>query len=131
MAMIQVLTVSCKLQVPTTLVEELDDTLKVFAEACEFIHANIPTNIHNRVRMQAMLYSEVRARFGLSANLAIQAIRRVSSSRKSALENGGEVQKFRPTSVAYDARIFSFRERDLTASLTLLHKRQRFNLNIG
>ena len=129
--MIQVLTVSCKLQVPATLVGELDNTLKVFAEACEFIHANTPTHIHNRVRMQVMLYAEVRARFGLSANLTIQAIRRVSSNRKSALEAGSEVRKFRPTSVTYDARIFSFREQDLTVSLTLLHKRQRFHLSIG
>ncbi|OLE23901.1 MAG: transposase, partial [Cyanobacteria bacterium 13_1_40CM_2_61_4] len=81
--------------------------------------------------MQAMIYYEVRSRFQLSANLAIQAIRRVAMNRKAAHETGTTVETFAPTSIQYDARIFSFRERDNTVSLTLLHGRERLPLHLG
>jgi len=38
---------------------------------------------------------------------------------------------FAPTSIDYDARIFSFREWDWTFSLTLLHSRQRIKTALG
>jgi putative transposase len=127
----QVLTVSCKLEVTPEHTGKLDQTLQVFAEACLAIHDTIPPNITNRVRMQTMIYQDIRARFGLSANLTIQAIRRVAANRKAATSLRGTVQTFRPTSIEYDARIFSFRERDWTVSLTLLSSRERFPLAIG
>jgi hypothetical protein len=91
----------------------------------------LPVNIRNKDRMQAMLYYDVRRRFQLSANLAIQAIRRVAMNRKAAHETGSTVETFAPTSIQYDARIFRFREQDWSVSLTLLHGRERLALRLG
>ncbi|ETX06451.1 MAG: hypothetical protein ETSY2_17015 [Candidatus Entotheonella gemina] len=81
--------------------------------------------------MQKLLYHDVRNRFGLSANLAIQAIRRVCDNRKAAHTNKSKVVEFDATSIPYDARIFSLREADWTVSLTLLYGRERLALMAG
>ncbi len=127
----QVTTLVCKLQPTDEQVQHLDDTLTRFAAACAYVHTTLPANIRNKDRMQALIYYDVRSRFQLSANLAIQAIRRVSMNRKAAHETGHTVEEFAPTSIQYDARIFSFRERDWTVSLTLLHGRERLALHPG
>jgi transposase len=127
----QVLTLKCKLQVDATAVARLDETLQAFADACHFINQNTPAQLTNARRMQTLLYAQVRQSFGLSANLAIRALARVAANRKTAQSQGRQVQEFRPTSADYDARIFAFRERDWTVSLTLRHGRQRFSLAIG
>jgi len=108
----------------------IDDTLRVFAEACAFIYAELPSRITNVMRMQVTLYYDVRARFGLSANLAQQAFRRIAANRKAA-KQGEAVKAFDATSVQYEQRIFAFRERDWTVSLTLLRGRVRFPLHVG
>ncbi|HEY7710007.1 MAG TPA: transposase, partial [Candidatus Entotheonella sp.] len=79
----------------------------------------------------AMVYYEVRERFGLSANLAIQAIRRVAMNRKAAHTNQSKVGVFDPGSIPYDARIFSLRESDWTVSLTLRHGRERLAMRLA
>src|SRR5262249_45755654 len=61
----------------------------------------------------------------------IQAIRRVAMNRKAAHETGSTVETFAPTSIQYDGRIFSFRERDWTVSLTLLHGRERLAIRLS
>jgi IS605 OrfB family transposase len=73
----------------------------------------------------------VRERFGLASNLAIRAINRVSANRKTAKRMGKPVKKFLPTSADYDARIFSFREKDWSVSLTLVGGRERFLVDVG
>ena len=127
----QVLTLVCKLQPTPEQAQHLDETLSRFADACAYIHHTLPANIRNKDRMQAMLYYEVRSRFQLSANLAIQAIRRVAMHRKAAHATQSAVETFAPTSIQYDARIFSCREHDWTVSLTLLHGRARMHLHLG
>lgn len=124
--MTQILTIVCKLQPSDEQVQHLDDTLEAFAAACNWVHETVPSRIRNKDRMQAMVYYEVRERFGLSANLAIQAIRRVCMNRKAAQTNKSKVKSFDAGSIQYDARIFSFRESDWTVSLTLLCGRERF-----
>jgi IS605 OrfB family transposase len=81
--------------------------------------------------MQSLVYNDVRARFGLSAQMAIHAIRRVSGNRKTAKQKNKSVKKFAPTSATYDVRTFSFREKDWTVSLTPISGRERFQLAIG
>src|SRR5262249_9721898 len=88
-------------------------------------------HISNVMRMQAMLYYDVRACFGLSSNLAQQAFRRVAANRKAAKVKGEVVKTFESTSIQYDQRIFSFTERDWSVSLTLLHSRVHFRLHLG
>ena len=127
----QALTLVCKLQPTEEEAQHIDATLQTFADACTYIHATIPARIVNVMRMQAMLYYDVRSRFGLSSNLTQQAFRRVSGNRKTAKANGEEVKEFNPTSIQYDQRIFSFNERDGSVSLTLLHGRVHFRLVLG
>lgn len=81
--------------------------------------------------MKDLVYYEVRDRFGLSANLSQQAVRRVCANRKAAHTNRSKVVEFDATSIQYDQRIFSFREADWTVSLTLLNSRERFVLDTG
>jgi hypothetical protein len=127
----QTLTLVCKIQPSTAEVTHIDATLQAFADACTYIHATIPERIVNVMRMQAMLYYDVRGRFGLSSNLTQQAFRRVSGNRKTAKANGDVVKAFDPTSIQYDQRIFAFTERDWSVSLTLLHGRTHFRLSLG
>ncbi len=127
----QVTTVACKLKIPTKFLPEMDKTLEVFAAACEWVNQNTPPELTNKAKMQKLVYNDVRLLFGLSANLAIQALRRVCANRKTALQKNRNVRKFSPTSVSYDARIFSFKEFDYTVSLKLLKNRVRFELDIG
>ena len=66
----------------------LEEILRAFADDCAYIHATIPTRITKVMRMQAILYYDVRGRFGLSSNLAQQAFRRVAANRKVARAQG-------------------------------------------
>jgi putative transposase len=127
----QVLTVSCKIQVTPDQVAKIDATLQAFADACEYVNKTAPPTLVNELAMQSLVYHSVRALFGLSSQLAIHAVRRVSGNRKTAKQKGFAVKKFAPTSATYDVRTFSFREKDWTASLTLIGGRERFNLAIG
>ena len=80
------------------------------------------------MQVQHACYAEVRARFGLSANLVIRAITRVCTALTVPTKRH---VAFAPTSVDYDARICSFRAWDWTLSLPLLHTRARFGPILG
>lgn len=127
----QVLTVSCKLQVTPEQSAKIDGTLRAFAAACGYVNETVQPTLMNELAIQSLVYHDVRARFGLSAQLAIHAIRRVSGNRKTAKKDGKPVGSFAPTSATYDARTFSFREKDWTVSLTTIDGRERFPLAIG
>ena len=127
----QVLTVSCKLQVTPEQSAKIDGTLQAFADACGYVNETVQPNLMNELAIQSLVYHDVRARFGLSAQLAIHAIRRVSGNRKTAKKDGKPVGNFAPTSATYDARTFSLREKDWVASLTTIEGRERFPLAIG
>ena len=127
----QVTTVACKIKVPVKYASEVEETLQVFAAACEWVNDNTPKELTSKTKMQKLVYNDVRTRFGLSANLAIQALRRVCGNRKTARQKKCNVRKFSPTSVSYDARIFSFNEFDYTVSIKLIRVRAKFELDIG
>ena len=122
-------TIACKLAPTPEQRAELDATLVAFADACNFI-ADVARREHttNKVKLQHVCYTDVRVRFGLSANLAIRAIARVCAALKVKSKAHST---FEPTSIDYDQRIFSFREWDWTFSLTLLHNRARFDATLG
>lgn len=63
--------------------------------------------------------------------MAVRACARASANRKTAKVKGKPVKSFKPTSVDYDARIFAFREKDWTASLTLVGGREHIKLTLG
>jgi len=85
----------------------------------------------NAVKLQCLVYYEVRHRFDLSSNLAQQVCRRVAGNRKTAKQKNRPVKQFNPTSASYDARIFTFFEKDWSVSLTLVGGRERISLDIG
>ena len=60
----------------------------------------------------------------MSANLAVRACARVGANRKTAKQKNKPVKAFKPTSADYDARIFAFREKDWSVSLTLVGGRE-------
>jgi putative transposase len=127
----QVLTISCKLKVSESQAVKLNATLDAFGQALNWVNQNTPEKIVNAVKLQSLCYYEVRARFGLSSNLAQQVCRRVAGSRKVAKQKNRPVKGFKVGFVTYDARIFSFREKDWTVSLTTVEGRERFELAIG
>ncbi len=127
----QVLTIVCKVNPTPNQAAKIDATLKAFADACNYINDTIDPKLTNNVRIQTLVYKQVREQFGLSANLAIRAINRVAGNRKTAKKDDKPVLRFKPTSADYDARIFAFRESDWTASLTLNGGRERFKLLVG
>jgi putative transposase len=122
-------TVVCKLAPTPEQASEIDATLKAFAKACDFAAAAARRiGSTNKVKVQHACYREIRATFGLSANLAIRAIARACAALKDPKRMHST---FAPTSIDYDARIFRFREWDWTFSLTLLNSRQRLVTALG
>lgn len=122
-------TIVCKLNPTHEQQAEIDATLVAFAAACNYIATVcLAISSTNRVEVQRECYWDVRADFGLSANLAIRAIARVCISLKV---KGRGKSSFNPTSIDYDARIFDYRQKDMVFSLTLLHSRQRVATVLG
>jgi IS605 OrfB family transposase len=127
----QTLALACKLQPTPEQVTKIEATLKAFADACDYANQNVKPTILNKRVIQALAYDQLRSQFGLSANLAIRACGRVAANRKTAKLKGREVKAFKPTSADYDARIFAFREKDWTVSLTLVGGREHIKLALG
>ena len=71
----------------------------------------------NKMRLQPLVYGELRERFGLSAQMAVRAI----SKACEALKRDKRIKpEFRPLgAVAYDQRILSWKGRDRVSILTL------------
>jgi hypothetical protein len=93
----QVLTIVCKINPTPEQVAKIEATLQAFADACNYINEVVEPKITHNVTIQNQVYGEVRARFGLASNLAIRAINRVSSNRKTAKRMNKPVRKFLPT----------------------------------
>ncbi|MGY2837242.1 RNA-guided endonuclease InsQ/TnpB family protein [Thermostichus sp. MS-CIW-41] len=137
--MTQVLTVPCKLKVSQSQAAKLDATMDAFVQALNWVNQNTPEKVVNAVKLQSLCYYQIRARFGLSSNLARttsrlrdqQVCRRLAGARKVAQQKNRPVKAFKRGFATYDARIFSFREKDWTVSLTTVGGRERFELAIG
>lgn len=127
----QTLTLVCKLQPTPEQSVKIDALLKAFAEACNYANQQVKPTITSKTTIQNLVYQELREQFGLSANQAVRACARVGANRKTAKQKGKPVKAFKPTSADYDARIFAFREKDWTVSLTLLGGREHIKLDVG
>ncbi|MEH2245427.1 RNA-guided endonuclease InsQ/TnpB family protein [Nostoc sp.] len=127
----QVLTSVCKLNPSFEEVVQIEATLKVFADACNYANQQVKPEITSKATIQNMVYQDLRSLFGLSANLAVRACARVGANRKTAKQKNKPVKFFKPTSADYDARIFTFREKDWTVSLNLLSVREHIKMDIG
>ncbi len=120
----QTLTVVCKLQPSPEQVVKMDALLRAFADACNYANEQVKPGITSKTTIQSIVYQDIRSKFGLSVNQAVRVCARVGANRKTAKVKGEAVKKFSPTSADYDARIFDFREKDKTVSLTLLSCRE-------
>lgn len=127
----QTLTLTCKLQPTQVQVQKIEQTLQAFADACNWTNEQVGGRVTSKRTIQAQAYHDLRARFGLSANLAVRACARVGANRKTAQAKKRKVKAFKPTSVDYDARIFAYREKDNTVSLTLIDGREHIPLKLG
>lgn len=121
----------CQLNPTPAQAQKIESTLQAFSDACNYINQVVDPKITHNVTIQNIVYQDIREKFDLPSNLAIRAINRVSGNRKAAKKQGTSVNKFKPTSADYDARIFSFREKDWTVSLTTVNGRERFRLDVG
>jgi putative transposase len=127
----QVLTIVCRLQPTPEQAQKIEATLSGFASACNFINANVDPKLVNNVRVQTLIYHQVRSQFDLSANLTVRAIARVCANRKTAKLKNKPVKEFRATSADYDARIFAFREKDWSVSLSLIGGREHIKMAVS
>jgi IS605 OrfB family transposase len=112
--------------------EALRNTLSAFAGACDAVFGvAVREKTSNKVKLQHLVYREIRERFGLSANLAVRAIARVAWAIKAAKRKGRVVKKFRSTSIDYDERIFAYRENEEAVSLSTVNGRVHVPLVLG
>jgi IS605 OrfB family transposase len=126
--MTQTISVSCKLQVPVELRQEIDRTLQGFADACnQILEVAKRENCRNATKLHHLTYYTVKLTTGLKANHVCQAIRRVVGNMKAVKQ----VHKFRPTSISLDARVFTYRESDQHVGITLMSKKVWLPLSIG
>ncbi len=105
--------------------------LHAFEKACNYTNEVIKPQITSKTTIQNVVYEDLRLIFGLAANLAVRACARVGANRKAAQRQGKPVKTFKPTSADYDARIFAFREKDWTVSLTTLQGREHIKIDAG
>ena len=127
----QNLTVVCKLTPTPEQVTGIELTLEAFANSCNYVNEQVSPKVTSKRTIQKQEYQNIRAFYGLSANLAVRACARVASNRKTARASNRPVKAFSPTSVDYDARIFAYRAKDNTVSLTLLGGREHIALALG
>lgn len=127
----QTLTLVCKLRPTPEQSTKIDALLKAFADGCNVANPSVKPSVTSKTTIQNLVYNQLRENFGLSANQAVRVCARVGANRKTAKLKGRPVQEFKPTSADYDARIFAFREKDWTVSLTLLGGREHIKLDVG
>jgi IS605 OrfB family transposase len=125
-------TVVCKMAPTDIHAFALGETVQKYALACDAIlKVAVENKTSNKVRLQHLVYHDIRKLFGLSANLTVRAIARVCWAVKAAKKKGKAVKKFRPTSIDYDERIFAYRENEEAVSLTTVNGRIHVPLVLG
>lgn len=117
-------TICCKLDLLPEQADALAATAEAFAKACNYVLAvKAKSGEVSQFGLHKLCYEQVRQRFGLSANLAVRAIARVAAAKKG--------KAFNRASVDYDARLFSFREKDWSFSLNTVAGRIRLKAVVG
>lgn len=125
-------TIRCNMAPTQPMIEALHRTCETFADACNAILAiAVEAHVSNNVKLHRLVYAQIRADYGLSANLVVRAIRRVSAAIHAAKKRKRTPKAFRPTSIDYDARIFAYRDADETVSLTTMGGRLHIPLVLG
>lgn len=125
-------TIVCKMNPAPAIDEALRDTVAKYASACDAVlEVAVRERTSNKVKLQHLVYHDLRMEFGLSANLAVRAIARVAWAVKAAKRKGRVVKKFKPASIDYDERIFAYRQNEETVSLSTVEGRVHVPLVLG
>lgn len=128
----QTKTICCKLVPTPEMAAALKETSQAFSDACNHVLGIvIKEGTTNAIKLHHLCYSEIRRLFGLSANLSVRAIRRVASSMVKLKGKRKKPKEFKPKSIDYDARIFSYQEKKGIVSLTTKKGRMRIPLLLG
>jgi len=109
--------------------ESLLQTMECFNEACNAIsEAAHYLHRYGKFTLQKLVYQDIRSEYGLSAQMAIRAIAKVSESYKTEKKSQHE---FKPHSaMVYDQRIFSWKSLDAVSLLTV-QGRQTIPISVG
>ncbi len=104
-------------------------TLERFNAACNYIAVRAwKSTTFNTVKLQTLVYRDVREQFGLSAQMTVRAVAKVGDAYKLRKD---APPHFRPHgAMIYDERILSFKGLD-TASLLTLQGRQLVKFVMG
>jgi putative transposase len=125
--MVRVITISLR---PTPeQAKALRDTMEAFNAACNYVSGIAwESRTFRNYDLRKLCYYEVRARFGLPAQLAQHAIKKVADAYRVSKAKQAE---FRPLgAVTYDRRVMRL-EGVSNVSMTLLHGRERVRLAVG
>ena len=97
---------------------KLLETMKRFNHACNFISETaFNTKTFSKIKLQKMIYYQVREEFELSAQMVVRAIGKVATSYKVDKKS---LHVFKETgAMVYDERILSFKGIDVASILTL------------
>jgi putative transposase len=123
-------TICCKLETTPQAKVALSETSQRFAESCNYVLKTAVTEeTHHAIELHKLCYREIRKVFGLSANLAVRSIRRVACCLTKLKGKRKRPKEFKPKSIDYDARIFSYKE--TSVSLTTAKGRIHIPLLLG
>ena len=102
----------------------LKDTITRVNEACAYVSSiAFETKTFGQFALQKAVYLDVKSKFGLTAQMAIHAIKKVVDSYK---KNKNSLHKFHTTgAITYDDRILSWKPQDQQVSIWTLSGRQR------
>ena len=112
------LTVKTKLVTNQEQHDSLLKTMEKFNEACNFISVfAFKKKIFGKIGIQKELYYEIREKYGLSAQMTVRAVGKVSESYKVDRKTLHEFDSH--GAVIYDQRILSYKSADTISILTL------------
>jgi IS605 OrfB family transposase len=122
-------TVTCTITPTAPQTEALCETMEALNDACDYVSTVAWTEREfNNYRLRKRTYRAIRERFGLSAQLAQQAVAKVAAAYKASKHRRAE---FRPHgAVTFDCRCLRLIGVSVV-SLTLLNGRAKVALSIG
>lgn len=116
------LTAKVKLKPDSQQTQSLRDTLITVNEACDYISNQAwETKTFGKFKLQKIVYHDVRSQFGLSAQMTVRAIAKVSDAYKLDKKTKRTFKPF--GAIAYDNRILSWKIDQQTVSILTLEGR--------
>ena len=123
-----ILTVKCKLDVPTASLEAIDETFRKYREACEYISGVAwESGVWGKVKLHHATYYQTRQRTGLPAQLTCTARDKVAEAYK---RDKSRRHRFKRGSVRLDARTFRLFDGE-RCSFTAVGTRVKASLLVG